>query len=237
MEDQAIEVQKGLPVTERKLPLKRPRNHKPPVPRWTLKLPEGVTHVYTLYVGVQRHTEDRSASACMEDMVHNILKHADSSQPIVDTFRVTDGYDAEGAKVWVLYWTNEADYTAMVERLNLSRLWQDLGPAKSAIGLWIERFVTPIERLETNYARLDHKPGVAQIPRCEQPSHGLTAYWGAGRDRLPASSHDSFDPPDDKETAFPVKTPSGIGERIFGTNYQNMCHIVRLRTLPRQSAC
>jgi hypothetical protein len=86
----------------------------------------------------------------------------------------------------------------------------------------MEHFVAPIKRLETNYARLDHHPGLAQLPNTSQPSHDLTAYWGAGRDRIPASVHDRFETL--KDIHPPTKTPKGFGEKLTGTNYENIYH-------------
>lgn len=103
-------------------------------------------------------------------------------------------------------------------------LWNSFGHSdKEHIGLWIEQFTAPLSRLETNYARLDHKPGLAQLSHTTQPEHDRTAYWGAGRDRIPASAHDLFSTPND--ISGPVVKPRGIGERLTGTNYENMCHI------------
>ena len=100
---------------------------------------------------------------------------------------------------------------------------------KRSIGIWCEHFITPIERLETNYASLKHKPGVAQIPGSEFPTHDLTAYWGAGRDRIPAAAYDLFKPPED--TTGPDTPPRGVGEYLTGTNYDNMYVRVITRTL------
>ena len=102
------------------------------------------------------------------------------------------------------------------------KIWQGFGANRNNIGIWIEHFAAPITRLETNYARLDHKPGLAQLPGTYQPQHDRTAYWGAGRDRIPASAHDLFSTPQDVKT--PEKKPAGLGERLTGTNYDNMCH-------------
>lgn len=137
---------------------------------------------------------------------------------------------SQGSRVWVAYWTDHKAYQATLQSLDLAKIWRDLGPEKEDIGLWMEHFVAPLERLETNYARLDHQPGLAQLPRTEQPSHDLTAYWGAGRDRIPASAHDRFETP--KDVTVPIDTPRGFGERLTGTNYDNMCHSAYCRVVP-----
>lgn len=79
---------------ERMYPLTRPRGHKVPVPRWSLRFPDSVSHVYTLYVGVQC----RSGSTDIQSVVEGIIEERlsgdnDSKPPAIDTFRVTDGFD------------------------------------------------------------------------------------------------------------------------------------------------
>jgi hypothetical protein len=173
--------------------LKKPSGHKPPVPRWTLKLPDDVSHVYTLYAGVQCHSTRTELSKTIEDRIEVILG---GSAAALDVLRVTNGFDLAHAKVWVAYFTIENHFRTTLDNLDLVGIWNELGSDKSQIGLWIESFSAPVSRLETNYARLDHKPGLSQLPGVEQPSHELTAYWGAGRDRIPASAHDLFPTPE-----------------------------------------
>lgn len=207
----------------RKYPLKRPSAHKVPVPRWILKLPEDVTHIYTVYVGVQSHGSQRTAATQAEESIQRWLDDDSGRPTAVDVFRVTHGYDVVDSKVWVAYWTEPHGFSRKIKSLDLLRSWNGLGEEKTNVGLWCEYFITPIERLETNYASLKHKPGLAQIPGGEFPEHNLTAYWGAGRDRIPAAAYDLFKPPEDTESPSPP--PQGVGERLMGTNYDNMCHI------------
>lgn len=209
--------------SERTYPLKKPKGHKPPVPRWALKLPESVTHLYTLYVGVQCRIGNTAARDKAEQWIGSLLDSNRSHGSVSDTFRVTNGFDIEDSKVWVLYWTAKEDFEAMIKALDLQRLWNKMGDERQNIGLWSEHFTTPVERLETNYSRLDHKPGLAQLPDTTQPAHETTAYWGAGRDRIPASAHDLFPTAQDART--PSSSPHGFGERLTGSNYDNMCHI------------
>lgn len=84
---------------ERTYPLKRPRGHKAPVPRWSLKFPDTVTHICTLYIGLQCRLRDAAVRDKTEDIIEALLnrKVNDDEVPAVDTFRVTDGFDLE---VW-----------------------------------------------------------------------------------------------------------------------------------------
>ncbi|EME89490.1 uncharacterized protein MYCFIDRAFT_26081 [Pseudocercospora fijiensis CIRAD86] len=207
---------------QRTYPLKQPKNHQVPVPRWSLKLPPSVDRIYTIYVGAQCHRGNTAARERAEKVIEDIL-NSNSTPPIIDTFRVTHGFDLVDSRVWVAYWTSKEGYHAALAQLKLTDLWTGLGQDKADVGLWIEHFAAPVERLETNYARLDHKPGLAQLPNTEQPPHNLTAYWGAGRDRIPASAHDLFPTP--KAIKTPSPPPQGFNQRLTGTNYDNMCHI------------
>lgn len=224
----------NIPETNRKYDLKRPPGHKVAIPRWTLKFPDGVTHTYTLYVGVQCRSAAAEGSAKkVEQRIQTLLESdADGKPEALDTFRVTEGLDIPDTRVWVTYWTARAPFEAAIKAIDLKQIWRSIPDDKNreAIGLWIEHFATPLERLETNYAALHHRPGLAQIKGTEQPSHELTGYWGAGRDRLAASAEDRFEPAttngevNGSETKE-GKVPKGIGEYVSGTNEDNVCHI------------
>lgn len=219
----------------RRYPLKRPKGHKVPVPRWTLKLPDDVTHVYTLYLGVQSHDRHTNASTA-ERSIEKWLG-VDQERPLaVDTFRVTNGFDIVDSRVWVAYWTDSNSFNSRLQTLDLKRIWQDLGDKeRQSNGLWCEHFETPVHRLETNYASLLHQPGIAQVPGGQFPEHNLTAYWGSGRDRIPGSKDDLFLPLD--ETPKPQSSPKGVGEHLVGKNYENMCHIRKSLLLLSTSIC
>jgi hypothetical protein len=219
----------------RRYPLKRPKNHKIPMPRWILRMPDHVSHIYTLYIGVQYHRKASSNES--EQQVQKWLDDADGLPIAVDTFRVTNGFDIVDSKVWVAYWTDVIDFETKLKTLDLKQMWDNLGNDKASTGLWCEYFRTPIERLETNYASLLHRPGIAQVPGGEFPEHDLTGYWGAGRDRLPGSASDLFLPPD--KTPAPQEAPKGFGEQLTGKNYENMCHIRKYRRIrtPFDIAC
>lgn len=170
------EVGEVVETKDRKYPLKRPPKHKVPVPRWTLKLPDGVTHIYTLYLGAQVHSGDKSAVSGAEKFIRNFLDDKDGKPIAVDVMRVTNGFDLVDSKVWAAYWTDRKEFETKLSSLDLKKSWNDLGNARQSIGIWSEQFTTPLERLETNYASLLHRPGISQVPGSEFPAHNLTAY-------------------------------------------------------------
>lgn len=216
-------IQEVVQEKGRNHPLNRPPNHKVPVPRWVLQLPEGITHIYTLYLGVQAHIQNSDAISRAEHSIQDYLGGKDGKPVAVDILRVTNGFDLVHSKVWIAYWTDSQEFDTKFRALDLKKTWEGLGDSKDSIGIWSESFTTPLERLETNYASLLHQPGIAQVPGSDFPAHNLTAYWKAARDRLPGSKDDLFLPPDGIQP--PGNAPRGFGEHLKGSNYNNMCHI------------
>jgi len=155
-------------------------------------MPEGVRYIYTLYIGVQAHDQQRGGVAKTEQLIETFLNDEEGKPIAVDVMRVTNGFDIENSKVWVAYWTNFEEWEKKIRRWDPKQLWEDLGSAKKSIGVWSEQFLTELDRLETNYASLRHQPGIAQVPGAEFPAHNLTGYWGSGRDRLPGSKDDLY---------------------------------------------
>ncbi|KPI35897.1 Phenylacetaldoxime dehydratase [Cyphellophora attinorum] len=283
-------------------PPKQPPKWKPPVPRWQLEFPQNIDKVHTLYIGIQSHASSdpalMKATEALVDLIDSI------NAPAHDSF-VTEtelGHDVPGSRVWVLYFLSQSDFDSAIAKLKPVPLVRRFG---SSIGIWTESFTTPLARLETNYAGLHESPGLASLPGITREGHELSAYWGAARDRLPASANDLFavpgtpvpdaatraeadkdlngttsghdvneadrshpisyndthsngngchdelrttkaatktqsakttwhitddlvtSPSDDPaiQSPSPSSRPRGLGQRLYGTNYENMCHI------------
>ncbi|KAF4547541.1 Hypothetical protein D9617_40g012800 [Elsinoe fawcettii] len=212
----------------RRYPLKQPPNHEPPIPRSMMKFPDDIKQVCTVYVGVQSHQDNKSPDEARES-IQTWLKGISSNQAPFhyEHFVVERGQDIPGCHVWVLYWTDKEVCEKVIEKLDLDKIYGDL--ASKDVGLWCERFTTPIHRLETNYSGRDYLPGVANLPGAQPEGHNLTAYWGAARDRIPEAANDLFAKEEDQEE---LRRPphlgsvKGLGQHIKGSvPYDNLCHI------------
>ena len=236
----------------RKYPLKQPAEWKPPVPRWQLVFPDETSSIQTLYLGAQHHSF--GASPAFDEATSSIEKWlADLRNPdkdvapnVIDQFLVETGHDLPYTRVWTCYWMKQSSFDLALSRLDLLEIHRSL-QERASIGLWTESFVTPVSRLETNYAGLHEHPGLASLPSTKREEHKLSAYWGATRDRLPDSAKDLFEMPGTRqqkntdEDLHPYETlpneaseptlqppnppPKGIGEHLKGTNYDNVVHI------------
>lgn len=213
----------------RTYPLRQPKNHKPPIPRWQLVLGQGVDRVFTAYVGIQLHSQCGTGTKAAEELTTAIQKwlSEDEDHPLANEyFNHLEGDDAPGATIWVFYWDDEVKGKRSLERLGIASIHSRLSPDhRTRVGLWSESFLTPVSRLETNYSGLDYLPGLAKLPNTDTVEHKLSAYWGAARDRIPDSAHDLFEKDDAAQTTRPKTIPNGLGQRLVGTNYDNMVHI------------
>ena len=202
-------------------PLKQPHNYTPPVPRWTLQLPSDVTHIHTLYIGIQRHSSTPASLDAYTAASHSISTYLQRPPAALatDTLAVTSGFDTPGTRVWVAYWPTSTPPPPP----DLLSIYHSL--SSSAIGLWTESFTVPTTRLECNYSSLAHMPGLAALPGASFPAHSLSAYWGAARDRIPGSGWDLYPAASEARTQPPSSPPVGLGERLTGLSYDNMVHI------------
>ena len=76
-------------------PLRKPRNHRVPIPRWKLSLPANVEQVFTSYVGIEQHEESAVAAQAKEEGVCAIqqwLRQSDAPEA-VEAFTTLDNYN------------------------------------------------------------------------------------------------------------------------------------------------
>lgn len=207
-------------------PLRKPPNHRVPIPRWKLSLPDHVEHVLTSYVGVEQHDNSDTAAQAKEEAAAGVQRWIEGTDApeAVECFTTIDNYSRIGATVWVCYWSDRRRRNPVIASLNLKGIHQNLSTAgRPLIGLWHESFTTPVSRLETNYSGLDYLPGLARLPGAGTEEHNLSTYWGAARDRIPDSAHDLFPRAADMPRPNPI--PNGLGQHLKGTNHANMVHI------------
>lgn len=164
-------------IASRQFPLKQPKNWKPKVPRWTLKLPDTVTELGVTYVGLQVHpgsSAPRGTATQAASAIEEWLTECVDRPLIVDKLEVVSGWDVTNTLVWICYWTSVASLQQALAHLNLRSISDSLGEGKGAIGLWRESFTPDLSRFETNYAGTDYQPGIAQVLGSEQEPHKRT---------------------------------------------------------------
>lgn len=217
-------------------PVRQPPGWKVKYPRWMLQLPPHVDELCITYVGIQPRHEKTPAKGVFTNLHHHITTESqrpagtkveewflrDSGQfapELWEKFYVETGYDVPDTEVWVLYWS---DGTAPLRGLDLQHISRSLSP-EPVVGLWRESFRVPISRFETIYSGNDYRPGIASLEGSSQIPHAFTGYWGAARDRLPASSHEDFVP--DTSAPVPNFEKDTKNQTLKGQNQDVLVHI------------
>ncbi|KAL7945588.1 heme-dehydratase domain-containing protein [Trichoderma barbatum] len=201
-----------IKTENRELPLNQPENWQVKFPRYMVKIPEHVHDVNISYIGIQpRHEENPARGLHTELNAHVtsaaqrmaaskvegwIRQGAGELSPILwEKIYVEAGYDVPDTEIYILYWTDKDLAKAANKRLNLQQLHKTLSRSdQEVVGLWRESFTVPKLRFETVYSGDDYQPGIASLEGAHQVGHKFTGFWGAARDRIPASSHDPFEP-------------------------------------------
>jgi hypothetical protein len=205
------------------------------------ELPEEINDISISYIGIQpryeenpakgKHTElnahvtsaaQRTAAIEIENWIR---EGAGELAPVLwEKIYVEAGYDVPDTEIYILYWIDKHLAMAARKSLNLQHLHKALSPSdQEVVGLWRESFTVPKPRIETVYSGNDYQPGIASIEGAIQVAHKFTGYWGAARDRLPASSHDSFEP--EYNLGSPNFEKDSKSRVIEGENKVSIMHI------------
>ncbi|PNP53354.1 hypothetical protein THARTR1_06048 [Trichoderma harzianum] len=230
-----------IQTENRKLPLNQPENWQVKFPRYMVELPEHVRDVNVSYIGIQPRYEDnparglhnelnahitsaaqRTAAAKVEEWIRQ--RAGELSPSLWEKVYVEAGYDVPDTEIYILYWINKDVARAANKSLNLQQLHTTLSPSdQEVVGLWRESFTVPKKRFETVYSGNDYQPGIASLEGAHQVSHTFTGYWGAARDRFPASYNDPFEP--EYKLSPPNFEKDSKGRVIEGENKVSVLHI------------
>lgn len=100
----------AMSCTRRVFPLRQPKGHRPPVPRWMAQFPARMDSVFTAYIGVQQHkaqtdvgSQTESVLAAVESIRRWMVEDPSSAPASIEQFQVLDGDDVPDSTVWVCY--------------------------------------------------------------------------------------------------------------------------------------
>jgi hypothetical protein len=133
--------------------------------------------------------------------------------------------DNQGARNWVFlaYWLEPAKYQAWCQNPEVNSAWLDnsVENLEDNVGYWKEVSVILTNQMETiQQAHREHASMRFFAPE-ETEVH---QYWGAARDRIPASATDKFDSP--LGTTLPErKHVDTLGKNIKVKLPKNICHV------------
>ena len=195
-----------------------PKNWEPPYPAWSAGFAPEVRVVVVGYFAAQ--FKNNSINEFNEWMqvalsIDNApLHHLKASYVDVESYT---NY------VYICYWTSQESYDSWIASSQVSTWWNDSARLNGKVGYWREVIFAPMERLETLFSSEDVAGMATLATRVTGPVEEH-AYWGAMRDRMPASEYNDFSSKiGDKLTYSPVVESQG--KRVSVASPENICLI------------
>lgn len=172
----------------RRFPLRRPEGHEPPIARHSAALKPS-SRIAVLFLGVQSQdgAAIRTALAALPECIQTVTDAPDYRDDAVFTDK--SGYLNH---VVALYWLDARTYQAWSNGQSIAN-WRNEALTNLNVGVWLEPVIVNAERAETITFK-EFRRGFSGCPASAlQPTEG-SGYWGAARDRVPASAYDRFEP-------------------------------------------
>ena len=149
----------------------RPEGHVPNVPAWSaIHLPDRTAFSMTLVRGADN-------AATVEELKAELTDGPDAPDHL-ERARVVNEDDE--ATAFLGYWTDPESQSR----------WRRRSQAVKRPGVLEETAIIPAERWETLHSTSEITPGVRNLLAAQLTD--VHEYWGAARDRIPASAHDDL---------------------------------------------
>ena len=195
-----------------------PKNWEPPYPAWSVEFAPDVRVVVVGYFAAQFKNNSinefkewmRLASAIDNAPLHHLQA----------SYTDVEGYTNH---VCICYWTSQESYDSWAALPQVTTWWNDPARLSGDVGYWREVVFAPMERLETLFSS-EEVAGMATLASRVTGPVQEHAYWGAMRDRMPASDYNDFSSKfGDGLTRLPEVVSRGKRVRI--TPPENICLI------------
>jgi hypothetical protein len=176
----------------RRYPLRKPDGHAPAVQRYSARLPQETSRAAILFLGMQAETAEALRASGFHDWLRAVAT-GDDAPVNLEYAAFTDPQGCVNHLV-ALYWM-DSDAQARWARSAPVRDWWDRPAAITGpVGQWWEPVIVSRERLETITFR-EYLRGVSACPHIAVKPMNESGYWGAARDRIPASADDRMASP------------------------------------------
>lgn len=170
--------------------MKKPEGHLAGAQRYSARLPETTQQIQVLYLGAQAN--DMNPDNLTAFRVLSTSFFAEDNGP--DHYDYAQYHDPQGTPTLfaVAYWTNPDRYLAWASCEPVRSWWMDPAHLSGSLGYFWETFCVPKDHSET-IAFTDPIRGVAACPMHTIEPIAESGYWGAARDRMPASAYDRLE--------------------------------------------
>ena len=195
----------------RRFPLRRPEGHKAPITRYSAALTP-TSRIAVLFLGIQSQHPDRIRTALTK---FSAVVRASADGPDYQDDAVFTDASGYLNHVVALYWLDASDYHAWSSSPPIAQWRDDI--LTQQVGAWWEPVIVDAERAETITFK-EFRRGFSGCPASGLQTTEGTGYWGAARDRIPASAGDLFTPTIAQIDQPPAETEGGAlasGHRVI----------------------
>lgn len=195
----------------------RPLGHRPHAPAWTTP---GPSHAVLEQLAVQYpdgHPDPEALRAPLEQVV----ALPDGPGQVDRATHV----DAHGMRndILLAYWADPVEHARWAAQPEVTGLWSASADLPAGVGRWRERLGLRGERLETLDSAGEDGRGLAALDARHEPTE-VHEYWGAMRDRMPASHDDPLNG-DAVGTARAAGRRAADGDRLALQAPESTCFI------------
>ena len=205
----------------RVFPRQMPAGHEPVVQRYSARLPEGTRAVHVLCLGYQAAGTDRDGAKQFLTEASQLF--ATASGPVHHDFSSFVDPEGYATVLAVAYWLEPEVHDAWRSSEVVSGWWsnpsRDAGPG----GYFLESMSVSVDHLET-IAFKEYVRGLSACPANTISAILESGYWGAARDRIPASAFDALGSAHTAPLAFDLAVES-TGRRVTVIPPANMVAI------------
>ena len=180
-----------------------------------VRFPNGTTKLVVMVFGVQG--PDMVAQSGFVEKCHE-LAQLDNGPGRLERGQTIDSAGVP-TSLLIAYWTDPDIARRWWDCSEVANYWQAL-PIDKTTGFFFERMTVPHERFNYAAGTEDRHGSAAVLPIEASATFG---YWGAYRDRLPASKYDAFE--SDLSTVPTPAAKDTTGRRLGIRIPNNLCYI------------
>lgn len=167
-------------------PMSKRAGHVPPVARYSSRFAHDPECIAALFMGVQS-ADAALARGTMDGFIASARTGADA--PSYFDLAVYCDAVHETNVVSALYWPDEATFDRWLARPDVAAWRSGEAALSKGCGQWWEPICLAPSRLET-IAFAEYRRGLSACTFSRLERMDETGYWGAARDRIPASAYD-----------------------------------------------
>lgn len=210
----------------RLFPSSRPAGHVPPIVRYSSRFDHAPDRLAVLFMGLAAPDGDRAGRA-LADFLGEAAAAPDAPGHL-DRALFTDA-EGRANHMAALYWPDRAAFERWAATPLILEWRQGTRALAEDLAQWWEPVSVAPERSET-IAFAEYRRGLSACPFSRLEQMVETGYWGAARDRIPASAFDPLEgeaphlapldtPPCSRGARLAVRPPAGLAVIRSGVSW------------------